>query len=168
VSDNGAPPDKEARMSPVQPIPEGYPRLSPYLCVDGAARAIEFYVDVLGATERMRMDGPDGQIGHAELQLGDSIIMLADEYPDMGFLSPTRIGGTAVTLHAYVDDVDAVFEKALAAGAKALRPVENQFYGDRSGQFEDPFGHRWNVATHVEDIDPEEMARRAEQSSGGG
>jgi len=155
-------------MSPVQPIPTGYPRLSPYLCVDGAARAIEFYTDVLGATERMRMDGPDGRIGHAELQLGDSIIMLADEYPDMGFLSPARIGGTAVTLHAYVEDVDAVFEKALAAGAKALRPVENQFYGDRSGQFEDPFGHRWNVASHVEDVDAEEMARRAEQAASGG
>ena len=154
-------------MSPVQPIPEGYPRLSPYLCVDGAARAIEFYSDVLGATERMRMDGPDGRIGHAELELGNSVIMLADEYPDMGFLSPTRIGGTAVTLHAYVEDVDAVFERALAAGAKALRPVENQFYGDRSGQFEDPFGHRWNVASHVEDIDPEEMARRAEQAASG-
>ncbi|HEV8625020.1 MAG TPA: VOC family protein, partial [Acidimicrobiia bacterium] len=100
-------------MSPVQPIPDGYPRLSPYLCVDGADRAIQFYVDVLGATERMRMDGPDGRIGHAELNLGDSVIMLADEYPDMGFLSPTRIGGTAVTLHAYVEDVDAVFDKAL-------------------------------------------------------
>ncbi len=155
-------------MSPVQPIPEGYPRLSPYLCIDGAARAIDFYVDVLGATERMRMAGPDGRIGHAELELGDSIIMLADEYPDMGILSPTRIGGTAVTLHAYVEDVDAVFDKALAAGAKALRPVENQFYGDRSGQFEDPFGHRWNIATHVEDIDPEEMARRAEEAGAGG
>jgi PhnB protein len=155
-------------MSPVQPIPQGYPRLSPYLCVDGAARAIEFYTDVLGATERMRMDGPDGRIGHAELELGNSVIMLADEYPDMGFLSPTRIGGTAVTLHAYVEDVDAVFDKALAAGAKALRPVENQFYGDRSGQFEDPFGHRWNVASHVEDIDAEEMARRAEQATSGG
>jgi len=155
-------------MSPVQPIPEGYPRLSPYLCVDGAARAIEFYVDVLGATERMRMDGPDGRIGHAELNLGDSVIMLADEYPDMGFLSPTRIGGTAVTLHAYVEDVDAVFEKALAAGAKSLRPVENQFYGDRSGQFEDPFGHRWNVASHVEDVSEEEMARRAAEFSSGG
>ena len=155
-------------MSPVQPIPEGYPRLSPYLCVDGAARAIEFYTDVLGATERMRMDGPDGRIGHAELQLGNSVIMLADEYPDIGFLSPTRIGGTAVTLHAYVEDVDAVFEKALAAGAKALRPVEDQFYGDRSGQFEDPFGHRWSVASHVEDIDAEEMARRAEQAASGG
>jgi PhnB protein len=154
-------------MSPVQPIPEGYPRLSPYLCVDGAARAIQFYVDVLGAIERMRMDGPDGRIGHAELNLGDSVIMLADEYPDMGFLSPTRIGGTAVTLHAYVEDVDAVFDKALAAGAKSLRAVENQFYGDRSGQFEDPFGHRWNVASHVEDVDAEEMARRAEQYASG-
>jgi PhnB protein len=155
-------------MSPVLPIPEGYPRLSPYLCVDGAARAIQFYVDVLGATERMRMDGPDGRIGHAELSLGDSVIMLADEYPDMGILSPTRLGGTAVTLHAYVEDVDAVFDKALAAGAKSLRAVENQFYGDRSGQFEDPFGHRWNVASHVEDVDAEEMARRAEQYNSGG
>jgi PhnB protein len=148
-------------MSPVSPIPEGYPRLSPYLCIDGAARAIDFYTEVLGATVKMRMDGPDGKIGHAELTLGDSILMLADEYPDMGFLSPNRIGGTAVTLHTYVDDVDAVFERALAAGAKSLRPVENQFYGDRSGQFEDPFGHRWNVASHVEDVDPDEMARRA-------
>ena len=155
-------------MSPVSPIPEGYPRLSPYLCVDGAARAIEFYSDVLGATERMRMDGPDGSIGHAELELGNSVIMLADEYPDIGFLSPARIGGTAVTLHAYVEDVDAVFDKALAAGAKELRPVENQFYGDRSGQFEDPFGHRWSIASHVEDVDPEEMARRAEQAASGG
>lgn len=152
-------------MSPVNPIPEGYPRLSPYLCVENAARAIDFYTGVLGATEKMRMDGPDGKIGHAELALGDSVIMLADEYPDMGFLSPARIGGTAVTLHTYVEDVDAVFEKALAAGAKALRPVENQFYGDRSGQFEDPFGHRWNVASHVEDVDAEEMARRAEAAA---
>ena len=155
-------------MSPVQPIPEGYPRLSPYLCVDGAARAIDFYTEVLGATLKMRMDGPDGTIGHAELTLGDSVIMLADEHPDMGFLSPTRIGGSPVTLHTYVEDVDAVFERALAAGAKALRPVENQFYGDRSGQFEDPFGQRWNVASHVEDVDPEEMARRAEQSAADG
>jgi PhnB protein len=155
-------------MSPVQPIPEGYPRLSPYLCIDGAARAIDFYVDVLGATERMRMAGPDGRIGHAELGLGSSVIMLADEYPDVGHLSPARIGGTPVTLHAYVEDVDAVFEKALSAGAKSLRPVEDQFYGDRSGQFEDPFGHRWNIATHVEDVDAEEMARRAEQAGAGG
>ena len=154
-------------MSPVQPIPQGYPRLSPYLCIDGAARAIDFYVEVLGATEKMRMGGPDGKIGHAELTLGESIIMLADEYPDIGFLSPQRIGGTAVTLHAYVEDVDAVFEKALAAGAKSLRPVENQFYGDRSGQFEDPFGHRWSIATHVEDVDEAEMERRAQEAAEG-
>ena len=152
-------------MTPVQPIPEGYPRLSPYLCVDGAARAIDFYTEVLGATEKMRMPGPDGKIGHAELALGESVIMLADEHPDIGFLSPLRIGGTAVTLHTYVEDVDAVFERALAAGAKSLRPVENQFYGDRSAQFEDPFGHRWSIATHVEDVDPDEMARRAEQAA---
>ena len=154
-------------MSPVNPIPEGYPRVSPYLCVEDGARAIDFYTSVLGATEKMRMDGPDGKIGHAELTLGDSVIMLADEYPDMGHLSPTRIGGTPVTLHTYVEDVDAVFEKALAAGAKSLRPVENQFYGDRSGQFEDPFGHKWNVASHVEDVDEEEMARRAEAAAAG-
>ena len=154
-------------MSAVQPIPEGYPRLSPYLCVDGAAQAIDFYTEVLGATERMRMAGPDGKVGHAELSLGESIIMLADEHPDMGFLSPRRIGGTTVTLHTYVEDVDTVFERALAAGAKSLGPVENQFYGDRSGQFEDPFGHRWNIATHVEDVDPDEMARRAEQAGAG-
>jgi PhnB protein len=154
-------------MSPVQPIPEGYPRLSPYLCVDNAAGAIDFYCEVLGATERMRMAGPDGKLGHAELTLGESVIMLADEHPDIGFLSPLRIGGTAVTLHAYVEDVDAVFERALAAGAKSLRPAENQFYGDRSAQFEDPFGHRWSIATHVEDVDADEMARRAEQAAGG-
>jgi PhnB protein len=135
--------------------------------VDDAAGAIDFYCEVLGATERMRMAGPDGKVGHAELMLGESVIMLADEHPDIGFLSPRRIGGTAVTLHSYVEDVDAVFERALAAGAKSLRPVENQFYGDRSAQFEDPFGHRWSIATHVEDVDPDEMARRAEQASGG-
>jgi PhnB protein len=152
-------------MSPVQPIPEGYPRLSPYLCVDGAARAIDFYTEVLGAEERFRMPGPDGKIGHAELALGGSMIMLADEHPDIGFLSPLRIGGTAVTLHTYVEDVDAVFERALAAGAKSLQPVENKFYGDRSAQFEDPFGHRWSIASHVEDVDPDEMARRAAEAS---
>lgn len=155
-------------MSPVQPIPEGYPRLSPYLSVDDADRAIAFYTDVLGATEKMRMAGPDGKIGHAELTLGDSIIMLADEHPDIGFLSPRRIGGTAVTLHTYVEDADATFERALAAGAKSLQPVETQFYGDRSGQFEDPFGHRWNVASHVEDISPEEMSRRMDEATAAG
>jgi PhnB protein len=149
-------------MSPaVEPIPTGYPRVTPYLCVAGAAAAIGFYEQVLGAVERMRMDGPGGRIGHAELAIGDGLIMLADEFPDMGYIGPKSVGGTPVMINVYVDDVDAVFARALAAGATAVRPVEDQFYGDRSGQFEDPFGHRWIVGTHVEDVPPDEMARRA-------
>jgi PhnB protein len=148
-------------MAKVKPIPDGYPRVTPYLHVDGADKAIEFYSKILGATERMRMPGPDGKIGHAELQIGDSVIMLADEFPDMGVRGPKTVGGTPVTVMVYVDDVDQAFERALQSGATALRPVENQFYGDRSGEFEDPFGHRWNVATHVEDVPPDEMAKRA-------
>jgi len=151
-----------------QPIPEGYPRITPYLCVDGAAAAIDFYTSVLGATERMRMPGPDGKLGHAELQLGDAVIMLADEYPDMDIRGPRSIGGTPVTVHVYVEDVDDVFARAVQAGATPLRPVEDQFYGDRSGQFEDPFGHRWNVATHVEDVPADEMAKRAAAVMEGG
>ncbi|MFJ5546625.1 VOC family protein [Streptomyces sp. NPDC093225] len=150
----------------VSPVPEGYASLAPYLCVDGAAAAIDFYVAVFGATERMRMPAPDGRIGHAELELGDSVVMLADEYPDMGFRSPRSIGGTAVTLHLYVTDADDVVARALARGATQLRAVENQFYGDRSGQIEDPFGHRWNVATHVEDVAPDELERRAREAMG--
>jgi PhnB protein len=152
----------------VNPIPEGYPQVTPYLCVKGAAQAIDFYAAVFGASERMRMPGPDGTIGHAELQLGDSLIMLADEFPDMGNLSPKTIGGTPVTIGIYVADVDDVFAKALAAGATARRPVEDQFYGDRAGQFEDPFGHRWSVSTHIEDVSPEEMEKRAAAMMGGG
>lgn len=152
-------------MAEVNPIPEGYPRITPALCIDGAAAAIDFYTSVLGATERMRMPNPDGTIGHAELQFGDSVIMLSDEYPEMGVRGPKSIGGTAVTLSLYVEDVDAVFKSAVEAGATVLRPVADQFYGDRSGQFEDPFGHRWSVASHVEDISPEEMARRAAEFS---
>jgi PhnB protein len=148
-------------MATVQPIPEGYPQITPYLCVDGASAAIEFYSEVFGATERMRIDDPDGRIGHAELQLGDSVLMLADEYPDLGIRGPKTIGGTPVTLSVYVEDVDSVVDRAVKAGAKMLRPVEEKFYGDRAGQFEDPFGHRWSVATHVEDMSPEEMAKRA-------
>jgi PhnB protein len=151
-------------MADVNPIPEGYPRVTPYLTVDGGDAAIRFYTEVLGATERMRMPSPDGRIGHAELSLGDSIIMLSDEHPDMGVRGPKSIGGTATTLHVYVEDADAVFDAALAAGATEIRAVENQFYGDRSGQFEDPFGHRWNVATHVEDVPPDEMQRRAAEA----
>ena len=144
-----------------KPIPDDYPRVTPYLIVDGAGAAIDFYCSVLGATERVRMPGLDGRIGHAELQLGDSMIMLADENAQMGARGPRAIGGTPVSLHVYVEDSDAVFERAVQAGARALRAVEDRFYGDRSGQFEDPFGHRWDVSTHVEDVPPEEMSKRA-------
>ena len=154
-------------MADVKPIPDGYPQVTPYLCVDGAKAAIEFYSKVLGATERMHMPGPDGKIGHAELELGDSLIMLADEYPEMGIRGPKAVGGTPVTISIYVEDADAVFDAAVAAGATSLRPVENQFYGDRIGQFEDPFGHRWSVATHVEDVPPDEMEKRAAEAMSG-
>lgn len=145
-------------------IPEGYPRVMPYLIVDGASSAIDFYVSVLGASERMRLPGPDGRVGHAELTLGDSVIMLADEYPDMEARGPVALGGTPVSLLVYVEDVDGVFERAVQAGARALRPVEDRFYGDRVGRFEDPFGHRWDVSTHIEDVPPEEMSRRAAEA----
>jgi PhnB protein len=145
----------------VQAIPDGYPQLSPFLCIDGADEAIAFYSSVLGAIQRVRMLGADGKVGHAELQIGESVVMISDEFPDMGMLSPKSIGGSPVTLGLYVADVDAVFERALQDGAKALRPVTDQFYGDRSGLIEDPFGHRWSIATHVEDVSSEELNRRA-------
>ncbi len=144
----------------VNPIPDGYPRITTYLCVDGAAEAIEFYTAVLGFTERHRMTF-DGRIGHCELSVGDSMIMLSDEYPEMGVVGPKTLGGTPMSINVYVEDSDATFAAAVAAGATALRPVEDQFYGDRSGQFEDPWGHRWGVATHIEDVDDDEIARRA-------
>ena len=144
----------------VNPIPDDYPRITTYLCVDGAAEAIEFYTAVLGFTERNRMTF-DGRIGHCELLLGDSMIMLSDEYPEMGVIGPKTLGGTPMSMNVYVEDSDATFAAAVAAGATALRPVEDQFYGDRSGQFEDPWGHRWGVATHIEDVDDDEIARRA-------
>ncbi len=148
-------------MSTVKPVPDDYPRVIPYLAIDGANAAIDFYVTVFGAKERLRMPGPDGKIGHAELEIGDSVVMLADTFPDMGGPSPKALGGTPVTMMVYVEDVDAVFGRAIEAGASQERPVENQFYGDRSGSFVDPFGHKWFVASHVEDVSPEEMARRA-------
>ncbi|MGH2703271.1 MAG: VOC family protein [Actinomycetota bacterium] len=153
-------------MADVKPIPDGYPQVTPYLCVDGAAAAIDFYSEVFGAKERMRMASPGGKIGHAELQLGDSLIMLADEHPEMGIRGPGAFGGTPVTISLYVEDVDDVFKRATKAGAKVLRELEDQFYGDRSGQFEDPFGHQWSVATHIEDVSPEEMERRSEAMGG--
>jgi PhnB protein len=137
------------------------------MCVDGASSAIDFYAKVFGATERMRMPEPDGRIGHAELLIGDSLIMLSDEFPELGVRSPKSLGGTSVTLSVYVEDVDGVFDRALQEGATVLRPIADQFYGDRSGTLEDPFGHRWSVATHIEDVSPEEMARRAAASTGG-
>ena len=154
-------------MANVKPIPEGYPEITPYLAVDGANDAIDFYTTVFGARERMRMQGPGGKVGHAELEIGNSLIMLADEFPDMGNRGPKTIGGTPVTISIYVEDVDDVFDRAVAEGATEIRPVENQFYGDRSGQLEDPFGHRWSVATHVEDVPPDQMEKRAAAAMSG-
>jgi PhnB protein len=154
-------------MAAVKPIPDGYPRVIPYLSVDGASAAIDFYGKVFGAKERVRMPAPGGKIGHAELEIGDSLVMLADVFPDMGGQSPKTIGGTPVTIMVYVDDVDAAFDRALKAGATSERPVENQFYGDRSGQLVDPFGHKWFIATHVEDVPADEMQKRAAAAMGG-
>jgi len=158
-------------MADVQPIPEGYPRITPYLIVADADAAIRFYTEVFGATERMRMGGgPDQQeekVGHAELQIGDGLIMLADEFPDLGILGPVSVGGTPVTISLYVDDVDATVDAAVSAGATLVRPVETMFYGDRTGQIIDPWGHRWSLLTHVEDVSPEEMERRARAGATG-
>ena len=143
-------------------IPEGYRTATPYLIVQGAADAIEYYKRAFGATEMLRMADPQGRVGHAEFRIGDSVIMLADEHPAMGYRGPRALGGSSVSILLYLDDVDTVFERAVKAGAKALRPVADQFYGDRSGTLEDPFGHVWTIATHVEDVPPEELKRRAE------
>jgi PhnB protein len=155
-------------MPDVKPIPDGYPRVSPHLSVAGAAGAIDFYTTVLGASERMRMPTPDGKIAHAELQLGDSVIMIGDEVPGGTDPSPKTLGGSPVALFVYVDDVDDVFERALGAGAQSVQAPENHFYGDRVAMFDDPFGHRWNIATHVEDVPPDEMERRAAEAIAGG
>jgi len=145
-----------------KPIPDGYRTATPYLIIKGAADAIEFYKRAFGATELLRMADPQGRVGHAEIKIGDSVIMLADEHPAMGYRGPRSLGGSSVSILLYLEDVDGVFERAVKAGAKAQRPVADQFYGDRSGTLEDPFGHVWTVATHVEDVPPEEMQRRAE------
>ena len=145
----------------VKAVPEGYHTVTPYLIIKGAAAAIEFYKKALGATELMRMPQPDGRIGHAELKIGDSHVMLADEFPEMNNRGPKTLGGSAVTIHLYVEDVAAVARKALAAGAKELTPVKDQFYGDRAGKLEDPFGHVWYISTHKEDLSPEEIQERA-------
>jgi PhnB protein len=151
----------------VKPIPEGYHSVTPYLIVKGAAQAIAFYEKAFGAQELYRMQGPDGRVGHAELRLGDSRIMLADEHPDVGALGPGSVGGTPVTIHLYVEDVDATVARAAAAGARITRPVADQFYGDRLGIVTDPFGHVWSIGTHVEDVSEDELRRRAEQHAHG-
>ena len=158
---------KAKKAKKVQPIPAGYHSVTPYLSIQGAAKAIEFYKKALGAKEIMRMPGPDGKIGHAEIRVGDSRVMLADEHPPLDFLAPPSRGGSTVHLHIYVRDVDAQVEKAVAAGAKLERPVADQFYGDRLGTIQDPFGHVWHIATHKEDLSPAEMRKRAAMAGRG-
>jgi PhnB protein len=147
----------------VQAIPPGYHSVTPYLYIKGASDALSFYKKAFGAVELFRIQPPGEKVGHAEIKIGDSIVMLADEYPEMGARSPKTLGGSAVSLLVYLENVDARYEQAVAAGAKAVRPVQNQFYGDRSGLVEDPFGHVWTLATHIEDIPPGEMQKRAEE-----
>lgn len=150
--------------SKVKAVPDGYDSVTPYLVVRGAAKAITFYQNAFGAQERLRLPAPGGGVGHAELKIGNSIIMLADEFPDMGARGPKTIGGSPVSLLIYVEDVDSVFAGAIAAGARELRPLENKFYGDRAGQLEDPFGHVWTLATHVEDVTAEQLQQRMEEA----
>ena len=150
-----------------KPIPEGYHTLTPYLAVDDAAQAIDFYARAFGARERMRMPGPEGKIGHAELQIGDSVVMLADPFPQATAKPPRSIGGTSVVLFMYVEDVDAAVQQAVDAGATVTMPVDDMFWGDRFGSVADPFGHEWQIATHKEDVPPEEMMERAKAAMAG-
>ena len=152
----------------VEAVPEGYHSINAYLVVGHAAKAIDFYIEAFGAEEMFRMAAPGGKIGHAELRIGDSVLMLADEHPEVDARSPASIGGSPVSLLLYVDDVDTVYDRAVRAGATAERPVEDQFYGDRAGTVRDPFGHRWHIHTNIEDVSAEEMARRVEAAEGSG
>ena len=152
---------------PVKPIPEGYHSVTPYLIIRGAADAIEFYKNAFGAVELFRFPAPGGKIGHAEIKVGDSPIMLADEYPDMGYKGPQSIGGSPVSLMIYLEDVDSVFNRAVDAGATVKEAVQDKFYGDRTGTVIDPFGHIWHISTHKEDVSMDEMERRAKAASAG-
>ena len=154
-------------MADVKPIPDGYHSLTPYLTIDGAAKALEFYKQAFGATELFRMEH-QGKIGHAEMKIGDSPFMLADESPQMGNKGPKALGGTPVSLMIYVDDVDTTYKQAIAAGGVEMKPLQDQFYGDRSGTLTDPFGHVWTVATHKEDVSPEEIDKRLAAMAAGG
>jgi PhnB protein len=149
----------------VKPIPDGYTSVTPYLIVNDASKALDYYKMAFGANELMRFDGPGGKIVHAEFQIGNSRLMIADEMPEMGHRSPQSIGGSGTGLMLYVDDVDSTFERAITGGATVMKKVENQFYGDRSGSLTDPFGHIWTIATHVEDVSEEEMQKRMEAAS---
>jgi PhnB protein len=148
----------------VQPVPEGYHTLIPYLAVDDAAAAIDYYKKVFGAKERARMDGPDDKVGHAELEIGDSVVMLADPFPHASTTTPSSAGATTAAVVMYVEDVDAVVKKAVAGGATITDDVEDKFWGDRFGTIRDPFGHIWSIGTHVEDVPPQEMAERAKSA----
>lgn len=152
----------------MKPIPDGYPRVIPYLFVRGAAKALDFYARAFSAKERMRLAGPDGKVMHAEMEIGDSVIMLADENPQWKNISPETLGGSAVVISLYCEDVDKTFAQAIAAGGKEVMPVKTQFYGDRSGSLTDPFGHIWHLAQHVEDVTPQEIERRAAEMFKGG
>ncbi len=154
-------------MANVKPIPDGYHSVTPYLIIKGASSAIDFYKQAFGATELFRMDH-EGKVGHAEIKIGDSPIMLADESPEMGYKSPTTLGGTPISIMIYVEDVDTIFKRAIAAGGEQQKPVQDQFYGDRSGTLKDPFGHVWHVATHKEDVSPDEMEKRMAAGGHGG
>jgi PhnB protein len=155
-------------MSTVKPIPDGYHSVTPYLIVHDGPAALEFYQKAFGAEQIFRIDGPDGRIGHAEVRIGNSPVMFASEHPEMGATSPRTVGGVASSLMIYVENADAVTERAVAAGAEIVRPIRNQFYGDRSATVKDPFGHIWHIATHIEDVPPDEMMRRAKEAMGGG
>lgn len=147
----------------VKPVPDGYYSVTPYLIVDDGNAAVEFYKNAFDATELMKIGTPDGKVGHAEIKIGNAPVMLADEYPDMGFRSPKTIGGAGVSMLIYTENVDQMFEQAIANGAKVISEVKNQFYGDRTGTLEDPFGHVWTIATHIEDLSEDEMMKRSEQ-----
>ncbi len=149
-----------------QPIPDGFHTVTPHLIMKDAAGAIEFYKNAFGAEETSRVPGPDGKIMHAELKIGSSMLMIADEFPDMGSRGPQSIGGSPVTLHIYVDDVDALFDRAVKAGGKVTMPLADMFWGDRYGRLEDPFGHQWSIGTHTEDLTPEEIGQRAAKAMG--
>jgi PhnB protein len=149
----------------IAPVPPGYRSITPYLAIDGATRALEFYARAFGARLRMRLDAPGGKIGHAEIEIGDSVLMLADPWPEGKFVAP-RGEEASVSIHLYVEDADAVFARAIEAGASPLQPLETKFYGDRSGTVRDPFGHHWHIATHVEEVPPEEIERRMRAMSG--